>query len=260
MSGRRWRETVQTSAADTLNDLNETDPIVVLGAPANSYTHYITTPEEYSVQRYEGASTLYGPHTLDAYLNLSVTLLPYLDTGSGNLPPLDPGPSPPINVDKSLSFITGVVVDNPKILKSFGDQLKAPKATYKLGDSISATFVGANPRNNFRLGGTFAAVEKFDLSTKTWRQIRDDSDWSLLYQWKRTSTILGTSEVTITWETKWETEAWKNSKTVAASHGGLFARQSQLQGLYRIKYNGDSKALGGKITAFKGTSGEFRIQ
>ncbi|KAL8669118.1 MAG: hypothetical protein Q9224_007757, partial [Gallowayella concinna] len=115
MSGRRWRETVQGGAASTFTDRDTiagTEPIVVLGAPANSYTHYIATPEEYTVQRYEGASTLYGPHTLDAYLNLTLTVLPYLDTSASSLPPLSPGPSPPINVNKSLSFITGVLVDN----------------------------------------------------------------------------------------------------------------------------------------------------
>ena len=31
------------------------------------YTHYITTPEEYNVQRYEAASTIYGPNTLATY-------------------------------------------------------------------------------------------------------------------------------------------------------------------------------------------------
>ena len=40
---------------------------VVLAGLANVYTHYVTTFEEYQVQRYEGASTLYGPHTLRAY-------------------------------------------------------------------------------------------------------------------------------------------------------------------------------------------------
>ena len=35
---------------------------------ANGYSGYVTTPEEYSAQRYEGASTLYGPHTLGAYM------------------------------------------------------------------------------------------------------------------------------------------------------------------------------------------------
>jgi neutral ceramidase len=262
MSGRRWRDAVQSAAADTFDDLNGTDPVVVLGAPANSYTHYIATPEEYSVQRYEGASTLYGPYTLDAYLNLSTTLLPYLDTDSTNLPPLDPGPSPPINVNNSLSFITGVVVDTPGLLKSFGDQVTAPKATNSLGDNISVTFVGANPRNNFRLGKTFAAVEQFDFSTKAWNQIRDDNDWSLLYQWERTSTVLGTSQVTITWETQWETDAWKNNpKPVTPSNDDLRVRQSsELNGLFRIKYYGDSKSLGGDITPFVGTSDEFKIQ
>lgn len=37
------------------------DAYVVIAGPANTYGHYITTIEEYSVQRYEGASTLYGP-------------------------------------------------------------------------------------------------------------------------------------------------------------------------------------------------------
>ncbi|PNH29699.1 hypothetical protein BJF96_g7090 [Verticillium dahliae] len=35
--------------------------MVILGQPANSYTHYITTQEEY---RYEGASTFYVNATL----------------------------------------------------------------------------------------------------------------------------------------------------------------------------------------------------
>jgi hypothetical protein len=35
---------------------------------ANDYAFYVTTAEEYAVQNYEGASTLYGPNTLAAYL------------------------------------------------------------------------------------------------------------------------------------------------------------------------------------------------
>lgn len=34
---------------------------VVVAGPANTYAHYITTREEYAVQRYEGASTIFGP-------------------------------------------------------------------------------------------------------------------------------------------------------------------------------------------------------
>lgn len=37
------------------------DAYVVIAGPANTYGHYVATREEYSVQRYEGASTLFGP-------------------------------------------------------------------------------------------------------------------------------------------------------------------------------------------------------
>ena len=44
------------------------DFTVALAGLSNCYTHYITTYEEYQEQRYEAGSTLYGPHTLQAYL------------------------------------------------------------------------------------------------------------------------------------------------------------------------------------------------
>ena len=262
MSGRRWREAVQTSAAAIFPDLNETgsEPVVVLGAPANSYTHYIATPEEYSVQRYEGASTLYGPYTLNAHVNLSLTYLPYLNTSTTKLPPLTGGPSPPDNVNRSLTFITPVVVDKPGFFKSFGDVLTEPDVSYSAGDTISATFVGANPRNNFRLGGSFAAVEQLNSASNIWEQVRDDDDWSLLYEWKRTNTVTGTSQVTISWETRWETGSWQpTSNDDAKPHGGLFSRNIGLTGTYRIRYYGDSKALNGDITPFEGLTKAFGI-
>ena len=36
------------------------DAYVVIAGPANTYAHYVATREEYSVQRYEGASTIFG--------------------------------------------------------------------------------------------------------------------------------------------------------------------------------------------------------
>jgi neutral ceramidase len=231
MSGRRWREAVynQVQSSGIVKD-----PLVVLGGPANSYTHYIATEEEYSVQRYEGASTLYGPHTLNAYINSTLTYLPYLaDNAAGAVPP---GPSPPDNREKSFSLITGVVYDGAGIGRSFGQVTTDVSASYSVGAVVQATFVGANPRNNLRLEGTFTAVEKQNTDS-TWTQVKNDEDWELVYQWKRVNGLLGTSDVTITWDT------------------GLTRPAA---GKYRIKYYGDSKA-GGKITAFEGTSGVFSL-
>lgn len=238
MSGRRWREAVTASAKKILEIDN---PVVVIGGPANTYAHYIATEEEYTVQRYEGASTLFGPHTLGAYVNLTLTYLPYLGPQRSTLPPLI-GPQPPINVNSSLSFITGVVVDNPAIFKSFGQTLSSPdpSRTHVPGELVSATFVGANPRNNFRLEGTFAAVERFDTSTRTWAQVRSDRDWSLVYQWTRKSSLLGTSEVRITWQIEMDYNYPQRE-------------------LFRLRYYGDSRSISGSITAFEGLSGTFYV-
>ncbi|MDI1485496.1 MAG: hypothetical protein OHK93_000634 [Ramalina farinacea] len=237
MSGRRWRDAI-ASTAKSSSLTGDDEPIVVLGGPANSYTHYIATEEEYGIQRYEGASTLYGPHTLNAHINLSTSYLPYLADDSSAQP--SSGPYPPNNVNVSLSFITGVIYDRAPFFKSFGDVLQDVNKRYLAGQPVSVTFVGANPRNNLRLEDTYVAVEQ-KAPDGTWRRVRDDSDWSVIFRWKRTSTVLATSEVEITWETEKDTEVG-------------------LDLYYRIRYFGASKAvLGGGISEFEGVSGEFRV-
>lgn len=206
-----------------------------------------------SIQRYEGASTLYGPHTLAAYINQTLDFLPLLsadaDTNASSL--LDQ-PYPPDNSNASLSFIPGVVFDTPGLLRNFGDVLRDVEPTYPRRATVSVTFVGANPRNNLRLEATYAAVEQQVVVVgpggrrqgRVWRVVRDDSDWGLVFSWRRTSEVLGTSEVEITWET-------------ALGERGNQAVETE--GVYRIRYYGDSKSVTGEITAFEGVSGEFRL-
>ncbi|CAK7234031.1 hypothetical protein SBRCBS47491_008813 [Sporothrix bragantina] len=233
MAGRRWKEAVG-NAFPAVDSSSKDDPIVVLGGPANSYTHYITTEEEYAIQRYEGASTLYGPHTLAAYINVTLEYLPYL-ASKAPLPPQEIN-FPPDNSNRSLSFITGVVRDAPPLFKKFGDVLEDVGDYYKKGSAVTATFVGANPRNNLRLEGTYAAVEKLDEGN--WVTVRNDNDWSLVYRWRRINTLFATSEVDIVWET----EDWAEP------------------GTYRLHYYGDSKALGGTITPFEAISSQFVLE
>lgn len=236
MAGRRWKESL--AAVASRSSLTDGDPIVVLGGPANSYAHYIATEEEYNVQRYEGASTLYGPHTLNAYINLTTSYLPYLSSHTPAVP-LDPGPSPPIHTNISLSFIRGVVFDRAPLFKQFGEVLHDVNRFYQPGHEARVTFVGANPRNDLRLEQTYASVEKRSESG-LWHSVRDDSDWSLIFEWRRVNSVLGTSEVTITWEIESDIEAG---------------------GVYRIKYYGAAKQpVTGKIHSFEGMSGEFRIK
>ncbi|KAF7289178.1 hypothetical protein MIND_01378900 [Mycena indigotica] len=235
MAGRRMREAIRAKLIS--GGIVGEDAHVVVAGPANTYSHYITTPEEYAVQRYEGASTLYGPHTLDAYLDRYTQLVPYLaDDARGKAPPSDPAPEE--QVSKAISLKTGVKFDEPPIGKHFGQAVKDVKAnsTYAAGERVEVKFVGANPRNNLRLEGTFLAVER--LLGDKWTMLKSDSHPSTTLQWVRDSTILGTSTVTIAWTIE-------NGTT---------------DGLYRIVYYGDSKAaIGGKITPFVGTSGNFTV-
>ena len=62
MAGRRLKRTMKSVFGD--------DVRVVIAGLSNTYSSYVTTFEEYQEQRYEAGSTVFGPHTLTAYLNL----------------------------------------------------------------------------------------------------------------------------------------------------------------------------------------------
>lgn len=82
VAGRRVRALLREhwpSAPDTL-----------VAGHSNGYAGYITTREEYAHQRYEGASTLFGPHTLGAYL----TALDELTRGPAPRSALEPAFGP----------------------------------------------------------------------------------------------------------------------------------------------------------------------
>jgi neutral ceramidase len=225
----------------------------------------LLTNLECRIQRYEGASTLYGPHTLAAYINVTLSLIPYLSASTTRLP--SPGPNPPDNSNRSLNFIPGVLYDRPPLFKKFGEIVTDVEPVVQRGTSVFATFVGANPRNNLRLEKSYAIVEKLivdetsspstyihsevdeslmkkrspihtslELAGK-WQPVRDDSDWHLVFRWRRTNELLATSEVT----TIWEIEEWAEP------------------GTYRLRYYGDAKSLTGSVTEFEGVSGEFKV-
>ena len=96
MSGRRLRATVLETVKQNSNIQN---PVVVIAGLSNSYTHYVATYEEYQYQRYEAASTIFGPHTLAAYQQEFSKLAAALVTDT----PVPPGPTPP---DLSSATVT----------------------------------------------------------------------------------------------------------------------------------------------------------
>ncbi|KAH7101621.1 ceramidase [Auriculariales sp. MPI-PUGE-AT-0066] len=234
MAGRRIRESLRAKLI--AEGVVTEDAYVVIAGPANTYGHYVTTQEEYAVQRYEAASTLFGPNTLAAYVDIYGKLTSYLGATVPSTQPANA--AAPEDLTKSpLSLQTGVVLDGTPSGKKFGDALVQPLTTaYKAGDTVTVTFQGANPRNNLHLEGTFLTVDR--QSGTTFTQYRTDSHPSTKFQWLRTGgSLSSTSEVTVTWTIEPGTPA----------------------GTYRISYFGDSKPLIGSIKAFSGTSNTFTI-
>ncbi|KZV99360.1 Neutral/alkaline nonlysosomal ceramidase [Exidia glandulosa HHB12029] len=234
MAGRRIREAMRAKLIK--EGVIGEDAYVVIAGPANTYAHYITTIEEYAVQRYEGASTIYGPHTHGAYMDIYQKLTPYL---AQNVPAVAPpnAPAPPDLTKNALSLQTGVVMDGTPSGKKFGDVLVDVKPSYTAGQTVLATFQGANPRNNLHAEGTYLTVDKL-VSGSTFSTFRTDGHPSTKFSWLRTGGGLSsTSEVNVTWTIEQGTPA----------------------GTYRLSYFGESKPLIGSISSFSGHSSTFTV-
>ncbi|XP_048407238.1 neutral ceramidase isoform X2 [Stegostoma tigrinum] len=175
MSGRRLREAVKHELEST-GSLKNVD--VVISGLCNVYTHYITTYEEYQVQRYEAASTIYGPHTLSAYIQQFKGLAKAIAEDS--VDQLPKGPEPPNFSDKQLiSLLFPNPVDKTPANTSFGDVLIDVQRSYRPA------------------GGTFLTVEKYENDTGNWIVMYNDASWDTRLYWNKARN--GYSNVTVSW-------------------------------------------------------------
>uniref|UniRef100_A0A4W3K4M4 Neutral ceramidase n=1 Tax=Callorhinchus milii TaxID=7868 RepID=A0A4W3K4M4_CALMI len=195
MSGRRLREAVKNELEST-GLLKEVD--VVVAGLSNAYTHYITTYEEYQIQRYEAASTIYGPHTLSAYIQEFRSLAKAI--AENTVDQLPKGPEPPNFPDKNLiSLLPNNPVDKKPINTTFGDTIVDVQGTYRPGDVAEVTFVSGNPRNSvtYMADGTFLTVEKYNSTTGNWNTMFNDASWETRLLWNKAPK--GYSNVTAVW-------------------------------------------------------------
>lgn len=225
MAGRRVRDTVKAALGDNVRH-------VVIAGYSNAYAGYITTPEEYDAQHYEGASTHFGKWTLGAYQQSYHELAAAMRQG------LPAYPSAPVRdlAGSQLSFQTGVVLDNTPVFTSFGDVVRQASASYARGQRVDVEFWTGHPKNNLRQNGTFLEVQRWDGAA--WRTVATDSDWHTIYRWVRVDPVWGTSKAAISW-------------TIPASAA---------TGQYRIRHYGDYKnGWDGSIRGLTGTSRTFQV-
>ncbi|XP_060552761.1 uncharacterized protein LOC132714046 [Ruditapes philippinarum] len=227
MSGRRTRDAV----AKTLKDNGfKGEPVPIVAGLSNDYADYVTTFEEYQEQRYEGGSTIYGPHTLEAYINVYMNLSKAMTTGS----PVTPGPNPPDLMSEQLSFLPPVVFDAAGFGNNFADVKQQPNKQYKVGERVTVKFVGANPRNNRRLESTFLTVE-FQEQSGANTVVYTDANWETQFHWE--SHGIGESTITILWDIP----------------------VGQKPGMYKITYNCDHKSIFSGVSSVTGSTEWFQV-
>lgn len=229
MSGRRMRNTIR----EIFEQAGMSNPVVVIAGLSNTYSGYIATYEEYAVQRYEGASTIFGPHTLGAYQQIMSQLATSIISNTT----LPAGATPRNLSGHQISFHPPVIVDTVPLGKSFGSVYKDAQDAYQVGEIVEVIFYGANPRNNLLTGESFLYVQQMDPNSQNWINILTDADWDTRFYWDRHG--LSESLNTIWWN------------ITAAIQPGK----------YRITHNGYAKEdiISGKVTPYSGTSSVFAV-
>ncbi|CAH1775301.1 unnamed protein product [Owenia fusiformis] len=238
MAGRRVKEAVKNTL---VAEGYPSNLMSVFTGLANTYSSYTVTFEEYQVQRYEGASTIFGPHTLEAYINKLNELATSMARGLA----VSPGPSPPDlrgqvpeNPDQPAQW------DEPVSARSYGEVLIQPTNSYNQGTTVSVTFVTANPRHDLMTDNTFLRVEQ--NVNEAWQTVFTDRDWETRFYWDREcngipctddDTPERTSIARITWDIP----------------------SNQAPGNYRISHYGHHKTELDQVVAFTGTSNIFTV-
>ncbi|XP_029717621.2 neutral ceramidase [Aedes albopictus] len=228
MSGRRLRKTIEEASLEAGGKKVK----VVVAGLSNMYTSYVATPEEYAIQRYEGASTLYGPHTLTIYLHHFNALMKAIVNGES----VEEGPSPPFEDYKQITLSTGVVYDGHPFRMYFGDVQEQPNESYTRGETVRASFVAGNPRNNLMHEKTYFTVEK-QMGEDQWKVIATDASWETKFKWIRKSTLFAYSDIEFEWQTGPETDG----------------------GVYRIQHFGYWRYILGGTYPYNGTTRNFSI-
>lgn len=255
MAGRRLKNAVRDVVAEAWGGGGEVH--IVIAGLSNTYSSYITTFEEYSAQRYEGGFTLFGPHTLDAYIQEFRKLAEAMVNGKST----PAGPSPPDQLAQQWSLVPGVVADGVPNGVTFGDPVTDVKesSVYAAGEEVEVVFQSACPRNDIRAEDTYLTVERkidysrdesffqklvllFSFSSNNvnksnWEVIHTDNDWETTFAWDRHHTFSTHSYATVKW----------------------MIPSDVVPGIYRIRHFGNHKHFLGEIFAFEGSSSEFEV-
>lgn len=241
MAGRRLRSALHTVFKE-LGVVEMHEPVI--SGLSNAYCGYLTTREEYAVQRYEGASTHFGPNQLSATCQQFEALASAICSSKFDTEEKLGTLSPPrVNGVGVLDYNFPVLHDGLLNNTPYGHVVPDTDVMkeYRPGSTATVSFHAAHPKNSLRTQSSFLEVHRWVLDSSRseggiWVMHADDGDANTFFHWKRQGTFA--SVVTIEW--------WIPASTPV--------------GKYRIKVNGDFKQFfSGKIRSYSGVSSSFEV-
>ncbi len=165
--GRRLVSAVETELPKGVED------VVIVGL-ANDYLGYLTTPEEYQAQHYEGGHTVFGLWTSLLARNTLVELTKAMAVGA-------PAPTPDKPAELGDAASAPPAVGDGGVA---GKLLAAPTGTVERGEVVDLRWSGAPGGVDRPADVPFLSLERRDKGGE-FRRV--DSDLGLSFTWRETS-------------------------------------------------------------------------
>ena len=215
---------------------------VIISGLSNDFVNYLTTREEYSIQQYEGASTQFGPWTLAAVQQESRRLALSLANSSNNTS--QPPAGPPRTVTSNPIPRPPYLPFDPAPGAAFGDVLVQPTPSVAAGNTVTAQFQSAHPRNMKTRGLAIVEVERMNAKGE-WESFTHDRSPELVFRWQPFEPTPYLSPVPLPGFVSTALAEWKIPANTPA-------------GKYRIKHRGVAVPAGTPET-FEGVSEAFDV-
>jgi len=222
MAGRRLRNTVMAQLGDWAK-------YAVIAGYSNGYAGYVTTPEEYRLQQYEGGHTLHGQWTLGAYEQVASELALALEHNDEIAQTVE------YDDWRGKTTSTPLISNEADVLPEgvrFGEAMALESTHFAKGEMVTATFWSSDPSANFGFQSRYLDIQRKE--DNTWVTAYTDDDWSTKIHWEPES---GAYIARVTWDI------------------GDEARY----GVYRIRHFGQFTSAEGKKLSFEGETALFSV-
>ena len=156
---------------------------VIVQGYANGYAHYLTTPEEYDAQDYEGGSTIFGRQQLPAFVEVVTGLAESMRDGR----PVDAGEPPPPH-----RWWWNAPTGSPRLERPQPIVVRSAPASVPSGWTARVEVAADHPNRVLR--PTYLLVERETPSG--WDVVADDSSFDTSITWHRRGRRW---DATITW-------------------------------------------------------------